>query len=75
VVIVPEAELRESPWPDAEIVSTAARGTQADVVEYQDGWFLVRANEREGWVPETVVANAALPAAAAILQVEEVGTE
>jgi pilus assembly protein CpaB len=63
IVMASEIELRESPWPSAVSVLTVARGIKADVLEYQDGWFLVRSGDTDGWVSETAVSNAALPEA------------
>lgn len=68
VVMASEIDLLESPWPNAASVLKVARGTRADVLEYQDGWFLIRFEKSEGWVPETAVANAVLPEAAAVEQ-------
>jgi Flp pilus assembly protein CpaB len=61
VVVASEIDFRESPWPSAESVLQAPRGTRADVLEYQDGWFHVNAEGRDGWVQESAVVNAVLP--------------
>lgn len=66
VVLSPDVDLRAAPWPDAAVVDTAVRGTTADVLEYGDGWFLIRSGDSEGWVPEGFVVNSVLPAAEAI---------
>jgi hypothetical protein len=42
-----------------------ASGARADVLEYQDGWFLVRVDQTDGWVPESAVTNVALLSALA----------
>lgn len=65
VVVAREAVLQESPWPGADSVMTLARGSRAEVLEYQDGWFLVRAEGTDAWVSETAVANADVPKAPA----------
>lgn len=73
VVTSPAIDLREAPWPDAAIVQPAARGDQAEVLEFRDGWFLIRAGEQDGWVPEDAVINTLLPAAASIADAAEIG--
>ena len=65
VVIAGESDLLESPWPNAASVLKVPQGTRADVLDYQDGWFLIRSGTSEGWVLESTVANAVLPEAAA----------
>ena len=65
VVIADEVDLQESPWDDAAIVQTAIQGAEMDVLDYQDGWFLVRSGDTDGWVRETSVVNTALPQAVA----------
>jgi hypothetical protein len=37
-----------------------ASGARADVLNYQDGWFLVHVDQTDGWVPESAVTNVAL---------------
>jgi pilus assembly protein CpaB len=64
-VTAPEVDLRDSPWPSAASVLTIASGARADVLDYQDGWFLVHVDQTDAWVPESAVANAALLPAAA----------
>jgi hypothetical protein len=59
-VTVPEIAFRTSPWLNAETTLTATRGARVDVLDYQDGWFLVRFGQTDGWVPESAVTNAAL---------------
>jgi pilus assembly protein CpaB len=66
VVTAAAAEVREAPWPNAASTLTLARGDRVDVLHYEDGWFLVRSGEKDGWVAETFVMNTALPEAAAI---------
>ncbi|MBW3633595.1 MAG: hypothetical protein KY456_11285, partial [Chloroflexi bacterium] len=65
VVLAPEIDLRESPWANAASVLNVGQGTRADVLDYQDGWFLIHSGRSEGWVPESAVANAVLPEPAA----------
>ncbi len=65
VVVAREADLRESPWPSADSVQALEQGARAEVLDYQDGWFLIRTDGRDGWVAESAVANADLPAATA----------
>jgi pilus assembly protein CpaB len=64
-VTAPEIDLRDSPWPSATSVLKMASGARADVLEYQDGWFLVRVDQTDGWVPESAVTNVALLSALA----------
>jgi hypothetical protein len=59
-VAAPEVDLRDSPWPSATSVLTMASGARADVLNYQDGWFLVHVDQTDGWVPESAVTNVAL---------------
>ena len=66
VVMASEIDLREAPWPSAASVLKILQGTRADVLKYEDGWFLIRSGASQGWVPESAVANAALPEAAAL---------
>ena len=61
-VTAPEVDLRDSPWPNATSVLTMLSGARAGVLDYQDGWFLVRFEQTDGWVPESAVTNAALMA-------------
>jgi Flp pilus assembly protein CpaB len=70
-----EIELRESPWPDADRVLAVTRGARADVLNYQDGWFLVRFGQTDGWVPERAVTNAALVPAPATPEAVRSDTE
>jgi hypothetical protein len=65
VVVAQETDVRESPWPSAESVVTLTQGSRAEVLDYQDGWFLIRADGSDGWVSEPAVANADLPEATA----------
>jgi pilus assembly protein CpaB len=65
VVAARETDMRESPWPSAESVLQLAQGSQAEVLDYRDGWFLIRSGGSDGWVSETAVTNAALPEATA----------
>jgi hypothetical protein len=65
VVVAQETDMRESPWPSAESVLKLAQASRAEVLDYQDGWFLVRSGGSDGWVSATAVANAALPEATA----------
>jgi Flp pilus assembly protein CpaB len=71
VVMASEIDLRESPWPTAASVLKIAHGTRADVLEYEDGWFLVHSDDTDGWIPETAVLNAALPEAVSAEQSAE----
>ena len=59
-VVAREVNLRESPWPSAENTQTLEQGSRAEVLDYQDGWFLVRVNGSDGWVTESAVTNADL---------------
>ena len=70
-----EIELRESPWPDADRVLAVTRGARADVLNYQDGWFLVRFGQTDGWVPESAVTNAALVPALATPEADVVRSD
>ena len=63
VVTASTVEMRESPWPNAASVVKLSRGARADVLQYQDGWFQVRSGDKDGWVSDEFVGNAALPAA------------
>ena len=71
VVTADKIALRASPWPDAAGVLTVVRGAQADVLDYEDGWFQVRASGKDGWVPESAVQNSALPGAKMLALVYE----
>jgi uncharacterized protein YgiM (DUF1202 family) len=52
--------VREEPSTQAEIVSTAKRGTALSVLQGGDEWLKVRlANGREGWVAERFVGTEA----------------
>jgi len=63
-VTAPEIDVRDSSWPSATSVLTVTSGAVAEVLDYQDGWFLVHFDQTEGWVPESAVTNAALVPAA-----------
>jgi pilus assembly protein CpaB len=74
-VTASEIELRESPWLDAASVLAVTRGARADVLDYQDGWFLVRFGQTDGWVPESAVTNAALVPALATPEADVVRSD
>jgi pilus assembly protein CpaB len=74
-VTIPEIDLRDSRWPSATSVLTVAGGARAEVLDYQDGWFLVRVDETDGWVPESDVTNAALLPAVATPEAVRSDTE
>jgi pilus assembly protein CpaB len=74
-VTAPEIDLRDSPWPSATSVLTVAGGARADVLDYQDGWFLVHVEQTDGWVPESAVTNAALVPALATPEAVRSDTE
>ena len=63
-VTAPEIDVRDSSWPSATSVLIVTSGAVAEVLDYQDGWFLVHFDQTEGWVPESAVTNAALVPAA-----------
>jgi pilus assembly protein CpaB len=74
-VTASEIELRESPWLDADRVLAVTRGARADVLDYQDGWFLLRFGQTDGWVPESAVTNAALVPALATPEADVVRSD
>jgi pilus assembly protein CpaB len=59
-VTAPEIELRDSPWSTSPSLVTMSNGSRADVLDYQEGWFLVRSGKTDGWIPEDAVTNTAL---------------
>jgi hypothetical protein len=58
-VVGPIARVLAERWAGAKVVATLPHGATATVIDYQDGWFLLRTDSGEGWAAENLVRNVA----------------
>lgn len=67
IVVDPYLELRTGPGRGYPIVQVVARGATVRILKRRTDWFLVRdADEREGWVHRSQIAETLVPAGARI---------
>ena len=54
--------IREAPSPDAPAVARAEAGVVADLKDCEGGWCRIALAGEEGWVPDTAIWGAVVPA-------------
>lgn len=53
----PTVQLRRGPSGVYRTVTRLSRGDQVEIIGRRDGWYKVRSNGREGFVPESVISS------------------
>jgi len=52
-----DAVLRDSPSFNGKVVATLSRGTPIVLLHEEGGWFKVKAEEKQGWLPTSALCT------------------